>query len=456
MADQFIGIGGTGQHVAMLLARLVHLGAVDAKGLQVTIIDADDGGDLANALRTFSGHAPPVDHPLRGVNAFLKPYSMAAMSGSGASKTTFRALMLDDHASDDDRQLFDALFALDQQKESVAKGFYAKPSIGATAFAAHNADAEGILANLRARCAGAGHVFITGSFIGGTGAGVIPSVIGALGDPEKWYGAFLLNWLDAGHATGPNTVTSAVMAANMRHGLEYFYSPAVRKRLKAATLLGPPPTGETPLTSASSREEGETRSYYHLLACRAYYKMTRDAVAKWKSTVLAAGHDRQEEHWLLDRTWAGDISLRDRLRVAARTAEWVRAFCEPAASRADEWAGELGSWGFPSARVPRGLHDLDKWRKRGRDESVELFATRLFENLLQRAAALQDCVEYFVELFGPLGEHVRTRGVSGEAGLKEAWKARQRAPKQDGDAAAMADALARALHAELLSYLQQS
>jgi hypothetical protein len=44
----FIGVGGTGQHVALAIARMIRLGALPP--MKAYIIDGDDNGALAREL----------------------------------------------------------------------------------------------------------------------------------------------------------------------------------------------------------------------------------------------------------------------------------------------------------------------------------------------------------------------------------------------------------------------
>ena len=454
MARQFIGVGGTGQHVALVMSRLMFLGAIPPGEAECTIIDGDEVHPLAKKLKTFDDYAPSADpaftHPLGRVDAFLKPFATRAMAGGDANDTSFRALMLGTDAGGDDGAVFDALFDDEQKDQSVAQGFYAQPSLGATAFAAQHALEDNVLATLRARCEGAEKVFVTGSFIGGTGAGVIPALVASLGDSQRWFGAFLLRWMDAGQAAGDGVVTTAAMDTNMRHGLDYFYS-TVRPHLCAAALLGPPPTAQTALISAAPQKSGETPSYYHLVAARAYFKTMSDSQATWNNAVLTFAHDEENPTWLLDQDWAGRRTLRTRLQCASRAADWLQDFCEPVPDKAQALASEFGLFGLPEG-IPPGLSGLKAWWKRGRMGKEE-FVRALFENLEHRKIALRSASRYFADMFPAVGEHAATRGVDAQAGLEAAWSARIAPPEGVNEPAELVARLGRELHAQLAAHL---
>ena len=94
MPRQFIGVGGTGQHVALALARAMFVGAIPPGDARCTIIDADDQNPLASKLRTFANFAaadqPQFAHPFgaqRPAVHFIKPFADEAVSGDSSFET---------------------------------------------------------------------------------------------------------------------------------------------------------------------------------------------------------------------------------------------------------------------------------------------------------------------------------------------------------------------------------
>jgi hypothetical protein len=115
----------------------------------------------------------------------------------------------------------------------------------------------------------AARVFVVGSFLGGTGAGITHQLIKlvreAVGPAKPIYGMFLLRWFDLPPTTG-QTVDTATLLASMGHGLEYFYR--YTKHLLDASMLVGVPDNPAPQVKAvaAAQENDETLSIYPLLA----------------------------------------------------------------------------------------------------------------------------------------------------------------------------------------------
>lgn len=441
-----IHVGGSGQHTGLMTSRLMLLGAM-GPDWTCRVVDADDEqAGIAGALQTLDGYVKPgYAHPMRGVDAYIKPFNTAALAG-GEDETSFRTLFQMSEDARLDREVFEALFTPEQGALDIRQGFFAMPSLGAAAFAAQG---EQAIKDLRASVGNERQVFITGSFIGGTGAGVIPSAVQQLtkDSTADWFGVFLLNWL----APAADAVPSRDdMESNRRHGLEYFYTD-VRPHLKGSVLLGPPPGGGGNLAKpAVPSRRPETRSIYPLLASRAMYQLSTDAMTNFGQSVFVWSHDEAQPDALLDKPWHGQLSLRQRLHDAERVEHWLGLY-EDAGAR-DSLEKAFGIFGTKSA-VPRGLHGLNTYARAGQVK-LRPFIDLVMNELKHRRAGLREAYLAFREVFGTLGsdpisEHYEDNVL---AGLKAASTKEHTPDQRHGKPAELAAELARHLIADVSNY----
>lgn len=422
MPSLLVSVGGTGQHVALAVARLMYLRALPAD-ITCCVLDADQTSALARATRSFLDHVSHergTKHPLgQHAQAFLVPFDAgAAAEGGGEEGTRFRSLMLGAAAGNHtDREVFDALYPAEEADQDVLKGFYAKPTLGASAFAARQ---DEVIEEVRALAAHADLALVCGSFIGGTGAGVIPSLVQAIGNPSSWFGAFHLNWLNP-PAGGEARVTIQDMDGNMRHGLEYYYQ-HVRPRLKASLLMGPPPDAG-PRLAAQVPTDSETPAFYHVLVARALHYFRQDAVANYSGSVVAYTHDTAHLGGLLTEAWDGGVPLQVRVWTAQRAITLLGYF-DPA-ERPENVKGLKKSFGIfgTTAGIPKGLHKSIKTFCKLAKQDREPFIDDLLADLKHRRETLQRCVRYLGDVFGGLGVDPVAEAVESEPldHLKRLW-----------------------------------
>lgn len=234
-----LAIGGTGQHVALAAARMSFLGALPP--MRLLTVDADDRGPLSERLKTFGGTVKSglSEHPFEDGDRIFQPFDRGKLSNP-----RFSDLFLDSTSSASERETFELLFDEAAAGISVNDGMFGQPSVGATIFA-QNKDAQ--LRDVFTAIGNASHVFVAGSFIGGTGAGIVHQLVRAITTRHpalRVYGLFVLPWFSVAAASGATTrtVDDGGLKRNMQYGLHYFYE-ATRAQLKASLLIGAPDAG---------------------------------------------------------------------------------------------------------------------------------------------------------------------------------------------------------------------
>ena len=244
-----IAVGGTGQHIAATIARLSLLGAI-GRDWALTVIDADTHNELSTHLHSMDGWVSQdhgCAHPLAGLR-IRTPYDAGARAAGDAGATTIETLVLANGCSAEASALFHALYPQHELQQKLDDGFYARPMLGASAFGAMG---TALLNGVKDDTNGQ-KVVVCGSFIGGTGAGVLPALVEKCADKNTWHGVFLSDWLDLAEGA----LQGNPLPLNRAHGLEYFYR-HIRAKLRASALLGAPPN---PFDTASLLPTTPTKS----------------------------------------------------------------------------------------------------------------------------------------------------------------------------------------------------
>lgn len=400
--DLVIAVGGGGQHIALVVARLLRLGAL-AEPLSAFVIDADSDSRLAVKLRSFGNTvSASTPHPLDGGTNIAPPFARDQMR-----ETAFRKIFINDRADPAERELFELFY--DEASGGteggrgadagvdIGKGMFANPSVGSAVFASSKGDAMRPVFDA-ARTAN--RVFVVGSFLGGTGAGVTHQLVKllreAIGPAKPLYGVFLLRWFELPRETG-QTVDTATLLASMGHGLEYFYR-YTKELLDASMLLGAPdnPTPQV-RTVAAAAENDETVSLYPLLAAWGLLLLPdrTDTQARAAHRTYGLAHDEHDPTWPLKRKWNAPRGTRDP-SLGARLAEAVvlqevysafRAkdsdFCEFDYERA------RATWGSVLTATAQRIHEKPK-----------IFAAQVLSALEARSAQLRFCTGWFAQVFG--------------------------------------------------------
>ncbi|MFO0653160.1 MAG: hypothetical protein U0326_43475 [Polyangiales bacterium] len=308
--DLVIAVGGGGQHIALAIARLLRLEGL-SDPIETFIIDADSDSRLAQKVRTFGNTVSPVTpHPLEGAQTIVPPFARDTMK-----ETQFRKIFIDDRADPLEREIFELFY--DEESGGVdggtgpaggvdiGKGMFANPSVGSAVFASSKA---GAMDPLFGRARTAARIFVVGSFLGGTGAGITHQLIKlvreAVGPAKPIYGAFLLRWFDLPPTTG-QTVDTATLLASMGHGLEYFYR-YTKHLLDASMLVGTPDNPPPQIKAApAANDNDETVSVYPLLAAWSLVMLPdkTDTQARAAHRTYGLTHDDNDPIWPLRRPW---------------------------------------------------------------------------------------------------------------------------------------------------------
>jgi hypothetical protein len=298
------GVGGSGQHVALATARLCQLGALPTT--DVVIIDADDDSELTRALTSFGGtSAPGRGHPLQSLRVF------APLPRSVGDEVRFRGLF-DLEADPAHAELFEAFFDPASAAVPVHQGMYGNPAVGATVLA-HVAGDE--LDAVLERATRTDSVAVAGSFVGGTGAGVVHQLLrrlDAMGLSERTYLAALLPWHEPeGAVSAELPLSEASMNKNMRFGADYLYHHS-RLHMQSGCLLGIPSNRQSRFPPARVIV-GKNHEYPHLLHAHAAYFLFQagetSVTVDQRHEISGFVYDPERPRWLLEQRWQGGRSL---------------------------------------------------------------------------------------------------------------------------------------------------
>lgn len=312
MADVLVGVGGTGQHLVLAALRLKELGALPPD-LEAVVIDAAED-DLSKTLKQPWPGASDR-HPL-ALGALVQPYDSKKVADA-----TFQKLFEQTGAGwpRDEQELFEGFFDADEAAKEINKGMFGTPIVGGTVIAA--ADDQEHMRELLSRLSKVERVFIAGSLIGGTGAGVMHKLAHLIrrSNPGKPIHAIVFgNWFRPPEKV---EVDAAKQRRNLSHGLEYVFAHTSDKISNALYLAYPgvktvDPNSVVKLpTPVSGRE---TDAYLMLLGAYGIVKLpdAHRTSAGAPQRFLSIAHDTSNEDWALDESWFGTESLRRLLNLA--------------------------------------------------------------------------------------------------------------------------------------------
>jgi hypothetical protein len=345
-ARYLITVGGTGQHIALAAARLVRAQAL-VGDIQLLALDPDNETPLPRLLRAPTPSMSGANHPLKN-GTVRAPFDIEKLG-----KKSFEELFLDpDHPAE--QELFQALFDEDEGGIPVHKGMYGTPCVGATVFG-EGANNEA-LQNLLKPLATATQVFVCGSVVGGTGAGLMHKLVREI---QRYYagemfGIFMLPWFDLEGGGGAGAINMAVINRNASHGTKYFYEHTL-PLLTASLLIGSPGARTTPVLQRVKVGEGdmaEKPSYLHLVAARALVDLPKAHTANRDVKAYGMIHSLKREDWLLDETWEGPRTLRQLLRALRVQENLLRFVIEKKNREKILSYYEGGFWKSPDAWKP--------------------------------------------------------------------------------------------------------
>jgi hypothetical protein len=391
MASRYlITVGGTGQHIALAVARLVRAHAL-VGDIQLIALDPDNATPLPQLLKAPTPSMSGANHPLKN-GTVRAPFDIEKLG-----KKTFEELFVDaDHPME--QELFQALFDEDEGKIPVHKGMYGTPCVGATVFGeGANTDA---LQNLLKPLATATQVFVCGSVVGGTGAGLMHKLVREI---QRYYagemfGIFMLPWFDIDGGGGAAAINMAVINRNASHGTKYFYEHTL-PMLTASLLVGSPGMRATPVLQRIKVGEGdmaEKPSYLHLVAARAMLDLPKAHTANREVKAYGMVHSLTREGWLLDETWETGRSLRHLVRSLRVQENLLRFLTEKKNREKILSYYEGGFWKSPDAWKPLDASIVanapDKKQRRA-------LAERALERFDEIRQEVHFCVDWAQRLF---------------------------------------------------------
>jgi hypothetical protein len=402
-----IGVGGTGQHVALAVSRLVHLGAIEP--LRCLIIDADTESALTKGLTGFGGTVTSWEqHPIGA--QVLRPLPEGSIAN-----LKFKDLFVRPGAQTEESELFDAFFDERSAAVAVEHGMYGNPAVGSTVFAHAAAGTLDTVLDIAANTPD--QVFVCGSFVGGTGAGVIHQLLRAMaqrmGSEERIHLIALLPWLQA-TGSDADPIGAVSMTTNMQFGTTYL-DQRTRMSLRSACLLGIPSDRAAGVEPANV-QKGNNQEYPHLLHVVAshYLQWAPQAMVtlSWpKHRVVAPIHNSDEPKALLERTWANRRTLRQSVERAQfgfavldflTSTEHETKFLtsvEPGlfemATGAAKDTFNLALWQSVDANLDKG--------------TGKRFGSAVFQALRNERDKLRYCLEWVTQLFGKVDEAAPTK-----------------------------------------------
>lgn len=305
-----VAVGGSGQHSALAVLRMVHLGALPSN-IRLVALDSDNQQPLSKTLQApWPGTERPESHPLH-IDGIHPPFDRVAQD-----EATFQELFVDSNHTRE-RDLFELLFDQSEADIPVNRGMYGTPCVGAAVFAdgAENTTVQSLIEGLK----DADGVFFVGSVVGGTGAGILHKLVARVRQVYDGpaYGIFHLPWFHVPTDAGADAITPAVITRNLAHGLAYFFDHTV-PLLSCSVFLGQPSSKSQVLQELhlNQGDMSEHSHFVHLAAAHSLLSLPAAVTAHAGVKVYGFAHDSAQEGWLLDQEWRDGITLRERLYCA--------------------------------------------------------------------------------------------------------------------------------------------
>jgi hypothetical protein len=293
MAKLLIAVGGTGQHVALAVARMTFIGALPP--IELAVIDADNDGELSRLLKTFNETVvlERTTHPLLNGERIDPPFKDVH------GDPQFQDLFLSSSPSDVEREVFEVCVDASSAGLSVKKGMFGRPAVGASIFAENQ---DTMLQDVFRRAGQASTIFVSGSMVGGTGAGIIHQLVAALPKTGKeLYGLIFLQWFRIPAAGTEQPVDDTTQERNMRFGLDYFFR-ETRKALADTLLIGQP-LQHGPAVEATAKE---IKHYLHLIAAYGILHLPQySEKQRAPGSVTEAAFDEANPESMYEEDWGG-------------------------------------------------------------------------------------------------------------------------------------------------------
>lgn len=419
MTSLLVGVGGTGQHMALAACRFMRLGALPR--LRVAVIDADIHGELTQSLKTFGGTVEEsyTEHPAEGEVRLYPPLDLATHTDP-----TFQDLFPSTNPKE--KEIFETLFEASSAGIRVREGFFGRPAVGVTvALKYQEAQLRPVWEAARL-VGGNDSIFVTGSLTGGTGAGLMHNIIQSLrreAPTARIYGIFYLRWFRMPSGAGARTtVSDSTLDRNMRFGIDYLFRDTARY-LHASLLLGIPDKPPHEKLHPTEVYPGRTGELSHLLhALGAYGVLKVVDIARTEQTggsIYAAALDDPIQ--LYEAKWYDDKPL----AWYYNRAVWVRNVLRYASQ--PKFGDEILStfkrfFGMSPQNVGRGLHEAIRRYPESQRETVirEMQKTwSLFES------QYNFCIQWLDQVLGALPDRFmdpRLRKMDPLSEIQKNWR----------------------------------
>lgn len=427
MGDVLVAVGGTGQHVALAALRLKILGALPAD-LEAVVFDPDRKSDLTTRLLSVNGTLKDQSaHPL-GLGEIVAPFDINKLADGH-----FSELFVDDNHKRE-AELFAGFFTAKEAETNVRQGMYGTPTVGATAIST-GIDSKEIRDTIEALTK-ASRVYLCGSVVGGTGAGITHKLALRLKEAGKpVHAIFLTRWFNvpAGGEVSPER-----LVRNQRHGLQYIVDHTLSEVINAMIIGFPSNDPGGGVLRLGPADAVETTSYLVLMAARALREL--EAAQRLDAGTKAWGmaHDERNEEWLLDdQGWHEGKSLRFRFHVALAMENLLRHLAENQAHiakvcRPGPWDRVMGG---DASSITTGLYtSINNWAPTDR-EAGRAFVAELCTRWDELAKRLAFCREWLQKIYPSLqgsavgsvfnrtltGLSAQGKGAEGKWKLLKAW-----------------------------------
>jgi len=413
-----IAVGGSGQHISLMLTRLAILGCIPKT--TATIIDADAGTPVPAALMKAGGLAGARLHPL-GINKILPPCDLSKVQGK-----YFRDLFLDGAVAQEEKALFDVLFDTKMAETKIDEGMFGRPSVGSCVFA--DGATEALKGELEQKAASATNLYVCGSIAGGTGAGILRGLIHQIKKTAfnaNLYGIFLMPWFDLPPG---GVVDSSVMQLNALHGLDQLFS-YILPRLTRGLLLGGP-EGEGLGSTFLVKGNEEARSLVPFAAAFSMYTVAKGAADERQLYALVQGaKGSRDETWFLRqrlpdgaRLASAVGSLHDAIIANRIALQYLKALIEHRTVIHQFYFGSLGIFGVGNRVGPHFRRLMEGTQSASRGD--------LFEGLMDGLVRHQNAIEFALDgivlgpgaVFEPVRQYVEDSGNIGSEILAQAWR----------------------------------
>jgi hypothetical protein len=403
MSNLLIAIGGTGQHVALAVSRLVFLGALP--DIELAVIDADREGELSLLLKNFNETVRPerTRHPLKNGEMIYPPFR--DMHGD----PQFHQLFLSENPSQTEQAVFDICVDNASAKLSVRRGMFGRPAVGAAIFTANQ---ETMLKDIFRKAEQATTIFIAGSVVGGTGAGIVHRLVDALPkEAKELYGIIFLQWFRIPAMEGEQIVDDRTQDRNMRYGLDYFFR-ETRNALEDTLLIGQPSTSQA--VTATSKE---IKHYFHLIAAYGILKMPEtNEKQRARGSISEAAFDDTQPELMYEESWRGQ-----KLKWYVNRANFVKEILDYASSK--KFYEEVSSIVAPGLlgrmmrgkpeNIGKGLAEAISWYPENKRKDVALIMAETWALLSQQYKFSLDWLD---EVLNPLPDNLRDSRSKSVAG----------------------------------------